>query len=83
MTGNYIYTSAYLKVIQDMVTDLTNGELTADMVQNVLITADGTVFEVLYLDREGRKICLDENVNDWYSPTYIYRVTRVDALTTW
>lgn len=88
MTGNYIYTDQYLEILQDMVHDLTSGELSPDMVRNVLITPEeGTVFEVFYLDREGHKIILPENGDeesfDWYCPTYYYRVKRVDALTTW
>lgn len=85
MTGNYIYTNRYLQIIRDLVTDLTLGEITADMVKSVLITPEeGTVFEVFHYDREGRKIRLYDVDSDWdYTSTYYYRVTRVDALTSW
>lgn len=83
MTGNYIYTKEYLEILQDMVHDLTNGELSPDMVRRVLITPEeGVVFEVFYLDRQGYKVCVytDAVYECW---TYYYRVKRVDALTTW
>lgn len=83
MTGNYIYTGEYLKIVEYLVHDMSGGELSADMVQNVRITPDGTVFEVFYLDREGHKICLPDGKNNWYCPTYHHRVNYVDALAAW
>lgn len=84
MTGNYVYTDEYLKIMQDMVHDLTEGELSPEMVRHVFITPEeGTVFEVFYLDRKGHKITIPENENDWRCPTYYYRVTPVDATISW
>lgn len=80
MTGNYMNTALYQDVLENMAHDLTNGELSLDMVRHILITPEGnTVFEVFYLDRDGHKIMLpDEDV-----ATYYYRVTTVDATISW
>ena len=85
MTGNYVYTSRYQDVLANMLHDLTNGELSLDMVRNVLITPEGhAVFEVYYFDHAGHKIRLYDVDSDWYySPTYYYRVTPVDATISW
>ena len=84
MTGNYIYTNEYLEILHAMVHDLTNGELSPDIVRSVLITPEeGVVFEVFYLDRQGKKVCLPEGEDDWYCPTYYYRVTPVHSTISW
>ena len=84
MTGNYMDMSLYQDVLANMLHDLTNGELSLDVVRSVLITPEGnTVFEVLYYDREGHKICLPEGEDDWYCPTYYYRVTPVHSTISW
>lgn len=85
MTDNYMNMSLYQDVLENMVHDLTNGELSPDMVRNVLITPEeGTVFEVFHLDRTGHRISLYDHDSEWYyTPTYYYRVKPVDPTVSW